>query len=152
MPQAGVALLEIFSETDMLLVVDAVVSGSPPGTLHLVPMPWPGIESRGLSALSGHGWGLKEVLDLARALGRPIPRLMLLGIEVASVASGTTLSPAVEQAVALAVERFEAVRTILLDPAASAWRSPQRFPPDDAFLPAGLSQRAGVPGRLKPNK
>jgi hypothetical protein len=77
---------------------------------------------------------------------------MLLGIEVASVVPPAGLSPAVEQAVALAVEHFEAVRNILLDPAASAWQSPQRFPPDDAFLPAGLSQRAGVPGRLKPNK
>ena len=135
MPQAGVALLEIFSETDMLMVVDAVVSGSPPGTLHLVPLPWPGIESRGLSALSGHGWGLKEVLDLAGALGRPIPRLMLLGIEVASVASGTTLSPAVEQAVALAVERFGDVEAIVRNPQASAWHTAQRFLPGDASFP-----------------
>ena len=134
MPQAGVALLEIFSETNMLMVVDAVVSGAPPGTLHLVPLPWPGIESRGLSALSGHGWGLKEVLDLARALGRPIPRLMLLGIEVASVAPGTTLSPAVEQAVALAVERFSDVEAIVRNPQAPAWHTAQRFlPGDDSF-------------------
>ena len=152
MPQAGVALLEIFSQTDRLLAVDAVVSGSPPGTLHLVPLPWAGIESRGLSSLSGHGWGLKEVLDLARALERPIPPLMLLGIEVASAAPGTNLSPAVEQALALAVERFGDVEAIVRNPEATAWHTAQRFLPDDASFPAGLSQRAGVPGSLKPNK
>jgi hypothetical protein len=101
--------------------------------------------------LSGHGWGLKEVLDLASALRRPIPRLLLLGIEVESVVPSAGLSPAVEQAVALAVERFEAVRNILLDPAASAWQSPQRFSPEDASFPAGLPQRDVVPTRLRPS-
>ena len=100
------------------------------------------VEPRGLSALSGHGWGLKEVLDLARALGRPVPRLMLLGIEVASVVPPAGLSPAVEHAVALAVERFEAVRGMLLDPEAPAWQSPQRFSPDDISFPKGLPPRA----------
>jgi hydrogenase maturation protease len=142
MPQAGVALLEVFSQTDILMVVDAVVSGAPPGTLHLIPLPWPGVEPRSLSALSGHGWGLKEVLDLARALGHPIPRLMLLGIELGSVASGETLSPVVGQAVARAVERFEEVRTILLDQSAPAWHRPQRFSPAAASFPTG------PPGRV----
>ena len=135
MPQAGVALLEIFPATDILMLVDAVVSGSPTGTLHLVPLPWPGIESRGLSALSGHGWGLKEVLDLAQALGRPIPRLMLLGIEVASATPGATLSSAVEQAVALAVERFGDVEAIVRNPQSPAWHTAQRFLPGDASFP-----------------
>ena len=135
MPQAGVALLEIFSQTDMLVVVDAVASGSPAGTLHLVPLPWPGIESRGLSALSGHGWGLKEVLDLAHALRRPIPRLMLLGIELGSVAPGTTLSPAVERAVALAVERFSDIEAVVRNLQAPAWRTAQRFLPGDTSFP-----------------
>jgi hydrogenase maturation protease len=151
MPQASVALLETFSQTDILLVVDAVRSGAPTGTLHLVPLPWPGVEPRGLSRLSGHGWGLKEVLDLASTLGRPIPRLLLLGVEVERMGPSAGLSPAVEQAVALAVERFEAVRDILLDPAASAWRSPQWFPPDDASFPAGSPQRDGAPGSLRPS-
>jgi len=151
MPQAGVALLEAFSQTDILLVVDAVRSGAPPGTLHLVPLPWPGVEPRGLSRLSGHGWGLKEVLDLASALRRPIPRLLLLGIEVESVVPSAGLSPAVEQALGLAADRFGAIRDILSDQGAPAWRTPQRFSPDDASFPAGLPQRDVVPTRLRPS-
>ena len=85
--------------------------------------------------MSGHGWGLKEVLDLAQALGRPIPRLLLLGIDAASVAPGTDLSPAVEQAVALAVERFGAVEAIVRNPEAPAWHTAQRFLPGDASFP-----------------
>jgi hydrogenase maturation protease len=75
MPQLSVDLLELFQQAESILFVDAVETGAAPGTLHLVPLPYAGLQTRSLNKLSGHGWGLKEVLELARSLGREVPRL-----------------------------------------------------------------------------
>ena len=132
---AGVELLDIFSEADAVLFVDAVSSGEPPGTLHLVPLPWAGLQPRGLAAFSSHGWGLLETLQLARALRRRIPRLALLGVEIGSLGPGERRSPAVERAVGLAVERFSRLAALLSRQAASQWQRPRQFAPDDNSFP-----------------
>ena len=49
--------------------------------------------------LSSHGLGVAEAVALARALGRPLPPLRLVGVELASL-DGVGLSPAVDLAVA----------------------------------------------------
>lgn len=131
LPHGGVELLESFEEADVILFLDAVSSGAPPGTVHLVPLPWPGIEPRGLSSLSSHGWGLAETLELARALGRRAPRLMLLGVEVAGVSLAAGRSVAVEEAIAVVVERFSRLSYLLMDQGASFWQSPHRFAPGE---------------------
>ncbi len=104
---------ELTDPAEVVLIIDAVVSGSPPGTLHLVPFPDPNLQPRGLSALSTHGWGLQDSVALARALGHELPRVLLLGIECGAVAPGTPLSAPVEQAVSEIVRRFAAIRTML---------------------------------------
>lgn len=105
-PQAGADLLEALRGADVVLFVDAVVSGAPPGTLHLVPLPWPGLRLRALGALSSHGWGLGEALGLLAALEGSVPRVVLLGVELATVEAGAPRSPEVEQAICTVVERF----------------------------------------------
>jgi len=127
-----VGLLDLFPLTDVILLVDAVSSGRAPGTLYLTSLPSEEVEGRALGALSSHGWGLAEVLELAHSLGRAIPRLFLLGIEVGTVAPGAGRSAAVEQAVGLVVERISDLRSLLLTSEVSVIRS---FVPGDRFFP-----------------
>jgi len=128
----GVGLLDLFPLTEVILFVDAVSSGRVAGTLYLTSLPSEEIEGRALGALSSHGWGLAEVLELAHALGRNIPRLFLLGIEVGTVAQGAARSAAVEQAVGLVVERISDLRSLLLASEVNVTRS---FDPGDRSFP-----------------
>lgn len=137
MPQLSVDLLELFKEAETILFVDAVETGATPGTLHLVPLPYTGIQTRSLSKVSGHGWGLAEVLELARSLGRDIPRLALLGIELESVEYGEPLSSSVRQAVHLALENFPRLRA-LLSGATGELTRPRSFAPGDEAFPGEL--------------
>ena len=100
-----VSLVEAWDGADEVFVVDAVRSGSPPGTVHRLdasggPLP------ATLSAASTHTLGVGEAIELARALGRLPARLVLYGIEAESIAAGAELTPAVARAVDEAVERL----------------------------------------------
>jgi hydrogenase maturation protease len=110
----GIELLDLFCLADVILFVDAVTTGGPPGTLFLTALPSPELEPKSLGSLSSHGWGLAEALKLAEALGRTIPRLFLLGIEAGTVAQGAPRSPAIEQAVSRVVERIPQLKSLLL--------------------------------------
>jgi len=137
-PHAGPELLDAFEQIDVMLFVDAVSSGWPAGTLHLVPLPWPGLESRGLAALSNHGWTVGEITRLGLSLGRRLPRLLLLGAELEDVAPGAPRSQAVEQALERAVEEFPQLLKIIENPEATVWRWPRHFAPGDAGFPGGV--------------
>lgn len=126
---AGVDVLESFSSADVILFVDAVSSGLPPGTLHLVPLGSPELAADAPRSLSSHGWGIHETLELARALGRDLPQLMLLGVEAGAVAPGDPCSPAVERAVGLALERFPCLQSQLLDAQSPLWQTGRQFLP-----------------------
>jgi hydrogenase maturation protease len=128
----SVELLDIFSLADVILFVDAVTCGGVPGTLCLTPLPSKELAPRALGSLSSHGWGLVETLKLAHALGRTVPRLFLLGIEAGTVTRGAPRSPAVEQAIALVVERVRCLRSLLLTCAVTGTRS---FSPHDRSFP-----------------
>jgi hydrogenase maturation protease len=128
----GVELLDVFSLADVILFVDAVTSGGVPGTLYLTPLPSKELEPRALGALSSHGWGLAEALKLAKALGRTLPQLFLLGIEAGTVAQGAPRSPAAEQAVALVVERIPHLKRLLLSSEDIGTRT---FSPNDRSFP-----------------
>jgi len=128
----GVELLELFPLADVILFVDAVVSGGAPGTLYLTALPSKELEPQALGSLSSHGWGVGEVVKLADALGRPTPRLYLLGIEAGAVAVGAARSDAVEEAIALVVERVAALKLLLLTSEVLSTRS---FPPDNDSFP-----------------
>jgi len=99
-------VLEILDAADTIVFVDAMVSGSAPGTVRLLALPAPEMESRNEAAFSLHGWSLKEILELRRALGLHSPRMFLLGIEIESTAPGTELSEAVKTAAREVVQNF----------------------------------------------
>ena len=93
-----VGLIEEWTGADAVVVVDAVSSGAPAGTIHrLDPRsePIPAALSQG----STHAFGLAETIELARTLGRLPPRLTVYGIEGERFTAGEELSPAVARAV-----------------------------------------------------
>lgn len=101
----GVLLAPEWEAAAKVLLLDAVRSGAPPGTLHRVA--GQEIVSRGRS-LSSHGLGVAEALELARALGAPVEAFVLHGIEAdPRNGSGETLSAAVQRALPALCDRVE---------------------------------------------
>ena len=87
-----VGLIEDWSGADAVIVVDAVSSGAPPGTIHrLDPLsePIPAALSQG----STHAFGLAETIELARTLDRLPARLTVYGIEGERFAAGDSSAP-----------------------------------------------------------
>jgi hydrogenase maturation protease len=96
-------LLGAWSPDDDVILVDAVVTGAPPGTLHR----WNGLEvplERIQSSASTHGFGVAEAIGLGKVLNRLPRSLVLLGVEAAQFDLGQPISPPVEQALAALVQ------------------------------------------------
>lgn len=112
-----VSLLESFHDRDLVVIIDAVSTGSAPGTVHVVELPDPRVEPRSFAGMSGHALGIGELLDLGRALGRKLPRIVLVGIEIAQAEPGSAMSREVTASVDALVSRFRQVLTELGAPA-----------------------------------
>jgi hydrogenase maturation protease len=97
-------LLETVGHEGTVLIVDGVVGDAPPGTIHLMNLDV--ADDAPVHAISGHTIDLEAVVRLGRALGRPLPRLMLLGIEIASAEPGRLVSEAVLEAVDYCEKHF----------------------------------------------
>jgi hydrogenase maturation protease len=87
-------LLDLWDGLDTVVVVDALRSGAPPGTVHRIeaieaPLP------RDLRLASTHAMGIADALELGRALGRAPRRVVVLGVEGSSFGMGDELTPAV---------------------------------------------------------
>lgn len=87
----GAALLEAWQGFDRVIAVDAVRSGSPPGTLHRIDAIRDRLTAPHLRS-STHGFGLGEAVELARALGRLPGELTLYGVEAAHFELGRPMS------------------------------------------------------------
>jgi hydrogenase maturation protease len=98
-----------------LVLVDAVVTGAPPGTVEVrgAEQPLPSPRSSGT-----HDLGLVATLQLARALGRLPPDLTIVGIEGARFGLGDLPSPAVIAAAERVAAALEAELRALGAPAA----------------------------------
>jgi hydrogenase maturation protease len=93
------ALIDTWDGAEALWVVDAVSSGSEPGTVHRLDAgerPLPPDPFRA----STHHMSLAETVELARALGRLPARTVVYGIEGGSFTIGAELTPAVASAAA----------------------------------------------------
>ena len=91
------SLLEAWSGADEALVIEAVSSGEPPGTIHRFeattePLP--------AELFDAHTPGLPAAVELARELDRLPGRLVVYGIEGESFEPGDGLTPAVQDIVA----------------------------------------------------
>jgi hydrogenase maturation protease len=92
----GDALLDVVGDAAALVLVDAVASGAPPGTLHR--WRWPSARLDGLRAGSTHQLGPAAALALADALGLLPPEVVALGVEVDGTRAGDGLGAAVAAA------------------------------------------------------
>jgi hydrogenase maturation protease len=75
----GPLLLDALKGADLVLLLDAMVSGAAPGTTRRLD---PGELETLLAPVSSHGLDLPASLALARSLGIVEPRMIVIGIEV----------------------------------------------------------------------
>lgn len=93
----GASLMALWQSHRQVILVDAMASGAPPGTLR-----WFGPENlpgSGTFPYSTHRFGLAEALQLAAVLGELPEEVRVLGIEGRAFEGGGALSPEVERAV-----------------------------------------------------
>ena len=107
-----VRLIQSWEGSDSVIVVDAVRSDAPPGTLHRVSAEELNrVTPRGVPLGGGHLLGIGEAVDLARALGQLPPHLEVIGIEGEAFDFGVGLCEAVvatcESLAAELAERIE---------------------------------------------
>lgn len=76
----GIDLLPLLDGESDMIVVDAVQLGAPPGTVHCIP--WQSLP-RSSSAISAHGLGLREAIEIGNILyPEKMPkRITLVGVE-----------------------------------------------------------------------
>ncbi|HSB64948.1 MAG TPA: hydrogenase maturation protease [Anaerolineales bacterium] len=92
----GISLLDLLEGSSSAILVDAVHSGTIPGTIHVLTEDQLASFSEG--SASAHGWGVAETLSLGRQLTpSSMPEnLVLIGIEAGQLALGGALSPEVK--------------------------------------------------------
>ena len=98
------ALMDAWAEAETVILVDAVCSGAPPGTLHRFEAHAQPLPAR-FHHTSTHAFSVAEAIELARALGRLPRRLIVYGVEGQDFTAGAGLSPAVARVVPTVVER-----------------------------------------------
>jgi hydrogenase maturation protease len=98
-------LISEWDGLDHALVIDAVRSSAPAGTVHrfeAAEAPLPAT----VFGVSTHAMGMVEAVELARALDRLPRRLTVYGIEGRDFGAGVGLSPGVERAVVALVKEL----------------------------------------------
>ncbi|HUJ94299.1 MAG TPA: hydrogenase maturation protease [Terriglobales bacterium] len=123
-------LIEAWTGSDDVIVVDAVVTGAPVGTVQM----WEGqLPPTCLNATaSTHTLGLAEALELAKVLNRLPTRLRVYGIEGVRFEPGLEVSPEVWRAVAEVVRRIIADHKCVIDAGIS--------PGSRSFYPGGAAR------------
>lgn len=103
----GIELLETWSASEDVIVIDAMVSGGEPGSIHAWEDPARSMEG-GQSLCSSHGIGIAEAVRLGSGLGRLPARLRIFGIEGAEFDAGAAVTDAVAAAAAKLAGRIAA--------------------------------------------
>jgi hydrogenase maturation protease len=102
------AMIELWSGRDVVVVLDAVRTGAPVGSCHRwcwSAGAWDVLPPA--SRLSSHLVGVRDAIDLAAALDRLPPLLVVVGVEVEDLGVGEGLSEPVAAAVARAAALVE---------------------------------------------
>ena len=87
----GAGLIEEFGSARCIIIIDAVRSGAPPGTLHRIDLVKEHVPACFLTG-SSHSFGVIEAVETARVLGRLPRRVLLFGIEGLTFETGTHLT------------------------------------------------------------
>jgi len=94
----GVTLMESWKNADTVILIDAVHSGTQPGTIHRFDVHTQTIPTK-FFHYSTHAFGVAEAIELARALKQLPKNLIVYGIEGKCFEAGIGLSLEVEKAV-----------------------------------------------------
>ena len=98
-------LIEIWAQTESVIVVDAILSGHAPGTVRT----WNGNNvtlKKNVFRSSTHGFGLAEAIELSRSLNHLPKSLTIYGIEATQFLPGSRPSRPVLAGVDRAVEKI----------------------------------------------
>lgn len=107
------ALMETMNQTGTVILVDAVQSGAEAGTIHRYDASEQSMPAQFLRC-STHNFSVHDAIEMARALEKLPPRLMVYGIEGSHFEPGAELSPAVQTAMVEAVQRInEELQTLM---------------------------------------
>jgi hydrogenase maturation protease len=98
----GLDLLPFLEGLTQLLIVDAMATGGPPGTI--VRLTGDDIPIAFETKLSPHQMGLKDLLAVSLLQGNTPPETVLLGVQPESIQLGLDLSPPVEATLQTLVE------------------------------------------------
>jgi len=91
------ALLDAWAGMKTVVIIDAVSSGAPPGTIHRIDARRQSV-SQELFPFSSHALGLAHAVELARSLGKLPINIIIYGIEGEQFTAGSNLSPKVQEA------------------------------------------------------
>ncbi len=105
----GLSLLGLIAGLDAAILVDAIQSGAPPGTLHKLTED--DLLDFGEGTGSAHGWGAAETLSLGHQLSpEDLPkRIFIIGVDADQFELGEVLSPAVEASIPRAIDMINQV-------------------------------------------
>jgi len=93
----ALSLIDHFSDTEQVIIIDAVKMGMQPGTIKVFETS--DVEFTVLSKLfSLHGINLANVLELAELIGAIPDKITIVGVEPEQLQAGKGLSPAVADA------------------------------------------------------
>lgn len=101
----GMAMMDAWKDEDIVILVDAVRSGQPAGTIFCfdaVANPLP----EDIFAVSSHDIGIPDCIALSRSLGIFPEKLLFYGIEGENFGDGMQLSPVVKEAAIAVAERI----------------------------------------------
>ena len=98
----GMGLLDLMAGRERVIVVDAVKTGAPPGTI--VRLAGDAIPAGLRERISTHQQGIGDVLAALTLLGDAPMELVVIGIEPADLTFGVGLSPEIEVKLAALVE------------------------------------------------
>lgn len=99
---AGIELLRHIADRDLLLIVDAMKSGRPPGTVERFT--GEAVGGRLRTRISPHQLGLSDLLAAAAMTGEMPAEVILFGVEPENLEPGFVLSAPVAQALQEVVE------------------------------------------------
>ena len=100
------AVREAWKDAAGVIVVDAVVSGSRPGTIYRFNALGAGVPVELSRSPSSHGWGVAEALALGQVLQELPPWLIIYGIEGQNFGPGQEVSQEVAAAIPEAARRI----------------------------------------------
>jgi hydrogenase maturation protease len=103
----GLALLDYFEPDGLLVLIDAVRGGAAPGTVMVLE--GDDVARAAETRLSVHQVGVADLLQAAEHTGRTPRRIILVGVEPASLELGVERTPAVQAALPAMVDQVLAV-------------------------------------------